>query len=61
MALAASSREEYATGEYLSAPVGSTAVSKADGFDDAAVSAEAKDDNKCARLWELSEKAVGLA
>ena len=60
-ALAASSLEEYASGEYLSAAVGSSAVTKAEGFDAAAVSVEASDDAKCERLWELSEKAVGLA
>lgn len=60
-ALAASSGSEFGSGEYLSAATGSTAVTKADGFDEAVVSAEAQDEAKCEKLWELSAKAVGLA
>ena len=59
-ALATSSTSEFGSGEYLSAATGSAAVTKADGFDGAVVSAEAQDDAKCEKLWELSAKAVGL-
>lgn len=58
-ALAASSKNDFGAGEYLSAEVGSSAYTKAEGFDKAAVSAEAQDDAKCAKLWELSAQAVG--
>jgi light-dependent protochlorophyllide reductase len=47
-------------GSYLTGPTGSRGFSREDGFDDGKISAEASDDGKAARLWELSSELVGL-
>ena len=60
--LATAGDDEVPSGSYLSAPAAtSTAATKAEGFDDAAVSEEAQDDALAARLWERSAQLVGLA
>ena len=49
------------SGEYLSAPSAtSKAASKADGFDNANISKEARDAALAARLWERSAELVGV-
>ena len=47
-------------GSYLSGPTGSTGFTRAEGFDDGTISAEASDDALAARLWERSAAIVGL-
>ena len=52
---------EVPSGSYFSAPSAtSKAASRADGFEDAKVSAEALDDELAARLWDASSRVVGL-
>jgi len=59
---ATASEADVPSGSYLSAPSAtSAAASRADGFGDAAVSKEARDDALAARLWERSAEVVGLA
>ena len=59
---ATASEADVPSGSYLSAPSAtSKAASRADGFGDATVSKEARDDALAARLWERSAEVVGLA
>ncbi len=59
--VATASDDEIPSGSYLSAPSPrSKAATKADGFADANVSVEARNEGVAARLWEKSAAAVGL-
>ena len=42
-------------------PTGAKGFTREEGFDDGLISAEASDDAKAAKLWELTAAAVGLA
>ena len=57
--VATASDEEIPPGSYLAAPTGAKGASRADGFDDGLISTEAADDDKAAKLWELSSSLVG--
>jgi light-dependent protochlorophyllide reductase len=59
--LATASDEAVPSGSYLSAPTGAKGFTREEGFDDGLISAEASDDAKAAKLWELTAAAVGLA
>ena len=58
---ATASADEVPSGSYLSAPnAKSQATTRADGFGDAAVSKEARNDDLATRLWERSALEAGL-
>lgn len=60
--MATASEADVPSGSYLSAPAAtSKATTRADGFDAAQISKEARDDALAKRLWELSAQVVGLA
>ena len=54
--------EEVPSGSYLAAASAtSRATTRSEGFEEAQVSDEARDDDLAARLWERSADVVGLA
>ena len=55
-----SSDADVPPGSYLAGPTGSTGFTRADGFDDGAISKEARDAALAARLWERSRELVGV-
>eukprot|EP00550_Attheya_septentrionalis_P002125 CAMPEP_0198290808 /NCGR_PEP_ID=MMETSP1449-20131203/8539_1 /TAXON_ID=420275 /ORGANISM="Attheya septentrionalis, Strain CCMP2084" /LENGTH=326 /DNA_ID=CAMNT_0043989357 /DNA_START=47 /DNA_END=1027 /DNA_ORIENTATION=+ len=55
-----SNDDEIPSGSFVSAPGGSRAITKADGFQDHPVSEEAQNDALASQLWEASAKVVGL-
>ena len=57
--MATASDADVPPGSYLAGPTGSKGYTRADGFDDGIRSAEARDDDKAKRLWEISAAAVG--
>lgn len=59
--MATADEAEIPSGSYFSAPeAGSKAITKADGFDQASISAEASNDELALRLWDISADLVGL-
>lgn len=58
--MATASDADVPSGSYFAAPTAAKGFSRADGFTDGAISAEASDDAKALKLWELSMKAIGM-
>lgn len=59
--MATASDAEVPSGSYYSAPAAtSKAATRADGFEDATVSAEARDGALASKLWDASLQVVGL-